>query len=102
MTEEQRNEVLKEELRKILLKMHKGDKSLAETRDDLFETVKGMEFALKRHFIYLLEGIYQEPLKVKAMSPEDQGFVKGWNESSDENNFAIKLAISVIKGEKKS
>jgi hypothetical protein len=99
MKQEDRDELVKAELRKYLLAMHKEEASLGETLDRITDTVFHLRDAHERHFIYLLEGLFQDHIPATGNSEAEIEFLKGHREAVDENNFAVRLAISVVRGE---
>jgi hypothetical protein len=99
MRREDRDELIKTEIRKYLLSMHKEESTLAETLDKIADTIFHLRDAHERHFVYLLEGIFQDNIPAIGKTPEEVEYLRGHKEAVDENNFAVQLAISVVKGD---
>jgi hypothetical protein len=93
------SELIKKELHKYLIKMHKNEATVAETLTNLMSTVEGLRFAYRRHFIYMLDGLIVDILPNKGVTSEDKAYSEGYTELAEEVNYGLNLAMDIVKGE---
>ena len=98
MLKKDRDKLISKELEQLLIKMHDGE-SLTTTLNKIMDTIGGIRYLQERQFIFMLEGLYQEKMGGLPDITEDKNKIEGYNEAVDENNFAVDIAMSAIKGE---
>ena len=98
MRGKENDKLILEEIKKLLITMHKGE-SLLITLNKIMDTIGGARYVEEKKFLYLLQGLYMDKMGRLPDIAEDKDKIEGFNEAAEENNFAIKLAISAIMGE---
>lgn len=98
MKREDSDKLIENDIKELLKKMHNGE-SLIVTLGRIMEIFKGARYVEERKFIYLLQGLHQDKRGGLPDMSFSQKEIDAYNEAVDENNFAVKLAISAIMGE---
>lgn len=98
MRKNESNKLVEQEIKELLIKMHKGD-SLIGTLNKIMETIKGIRYVDEKKFIYMLQGLHMDKIGGLPDITEDAKKIEGFNEAADENNFAVDLLINAITGE---
>lgn len=99
MDSNNQDELVKNEIKELLKKMHNGE-SLLVTLNKIMDTVKGVKYIQEKKFIYMLQGLSINKISALTATQIDENFLEGFNEAAEENNFGVKLAVSAIMGEK--
>ena len=98
MKREEQNRMIENDLRELLKDMHNGE-SLVLTLKKIMEMFKGERYIEERKFLYMLQGLHMDKMGGLPDITEDKKVLEGFNEAAEQNNFAVKLAISAITGE---
>lgn len=98
MDKDSQEVLVRNEVQELLKKMHNGE-SLLITLGKIMDTIKGIQYIQDKKFIYMLQGLKQNKINALAATQLDAKYLEGYNEAAEENNFAVKLAVSAIIGE---
>jgi len=96
MSEKEDEKLLIQEINDTLLFLQKGEK-LKKTQDTIWNMLRGIRYKDHKNFMNILKGIHLENMIGNPNLIEDKKYIAGYNEAVKENNFAITLAIDILK-----
>lgn len=91
-----REKLIKKEVRALLVKFHKGE-SLGLTTKRFLELIDEIRLLDERKLFYVLNGLKLPIIIDEPSLSEEKAFVKGHNQAAEQNNFAVDLAIDSFR-----